>query len=60
MGILNIDLNINLDNNFDEDDADTVLLIRLLVWLIKFEKKHKALKEKISELMPIAWHLKRW
>ena len=32
MGILNIDLNnINLDNNFNEDDSDTIILIRL--WL---------------------------
>ena len=31
MGILNIDLNnINLDNNFDETDPDTIFLIRLL------------------------------
>ena len=37
MGILNIDLNnINLDNNFDEDDADIIILIRLLAWYIKF------------------------
>ena len=28
MGILNIDLNIiNLDNNFDEEDPDTIILI---------------------------------
>ena len=27
MGILNIDLNnINLDNNFDEDDPDTIIM----------------------------------
>ena len=39
MGILNIDLNIiNLDNNFDEDDPDSIILIRLLVRHIKFEK----------------------
>ena len=39
MGILNIDLdNINLGNNFDADDADTIILIRLLAWHIKFEK----------------------
>ena len=52
--ILNIDLNnINLENNFDEDDPDATILIRLLVWYIKFEKR-KALKKKISEeLMPI-------
>ena len=31
MGILNIGININLDNNFDEDDPDTIILIRLLV-----------------------------
>ena len=28
IGIVN---NINLDNNFDEEDPDTILLIRLLV-----------------------------
>ena len=49
MSILNIDLNnINLDNNFDEDDPDTIILIRLLTWHIKFEKC-TALKKKISE-----------
>ena len=61
VGILNIDLNnINLDNNFNEDAPDTIILIRLLACHIKF-KKHKELKKKISkELMPIAWHPKRW
>ena len=49
MGILNIDLiNINLDDNFDEDDPDTFILIRLLDWHIKFEKC-KALKKYISK-----------
>ena len=54
MGILNKDLyNINLDNNFDEDDPDTIL-IRLLGWHIKFEK-HKALKKELTEeLRPVA------
>ena len=50
--ILNTDLNITLDNSFDEDDA--TILIRLLAWHIKFEKC------KTEELMPIAWHCKRW
>ena len=61
MGILNIDLNnINVDNNFDEDDPDTIILIRLLAWHIKFEKR-KALKKELHEkLMLIAWHPKRW
>ena len=45
MGILNIDLNnINLDNSSDEDDPDTIILIRLLAWYIKF-KKCKTLKK---------------
>ena len=40
MLILNMDLNIiNLDNNFDEDDPDTIVLVRLLAWHIKFEKQ---------------------
>ena len=31
MGIVNIDLNnINLDDNFDEEYPDTIILIRLL------------------------------
>ena len=39
MGNLNIDLNkINIDNNFDENDPDTIILIRLLAWHIKFRK----------------------
>ena len=38
MGILNIDLkNINLDNNFDEDDPDAIILISFFAWHIKFE-----------------------
>ena len=38
IGILNIDLkNINLDNNFDEDDPDTIILISFFAWHIKFE-----------------------
>ena len=45
MGILNIDLNnINLDHNVDEDYRDTAILIRLLAWLIEFEKPEKLLK----------------
>lgn len=49
MGILNIDYNnINLDNNVDEDDRDTIILVRILAQDIKFEKR-EALKKKISE-----------
>ena len=40
MGILSIDLNnINLDDNFDEDDPDNIILIRLLAWHVKIEKR---------------------
>ena len=39
MGILSVNLNnIDLDNNFDADDPDTIILIRLLACHIKFEK----------------------
>ena len=38
MHVFNIDLNnINLDNNFDKDDPDTIVLIKLLVSHIKFD-----------------------
>ena len=59
MGILSVYLNnINLVSNFG--DPDTIILIRLLAWHNKFERR-KALKKKISEkLMPIVWHPKRW
>ena len=46
MDILIIDINnTNLDNNFDEDDPDTIILIRLLVWHIKFEKRKELKKQ---------------
>ena len=48
MGVLKIDLdNINLDNNFDEDNPDTIILIRLLALHIRFEKR-KALKKELN------------
>ena len=60
MGICSVNLgNINLDNNFDEDDPDTIILIRLLPWHSKF-KKRKALKKISEELLPIASRPKRW
>ena len=39
MRILSIHLNnIYHDNDFNEDDSDAVILIRLLAWHIKIEK----------------------
>ena len=39
-GILNTDLNnVNLDNKIDENDPDTIILIRLLACHVKFEKR---------------------
>ena len=39
MGILNIDLNdINFDDtNYNEDDPETIIHIRLFAWPLKFE-----------------------
>ena len=47
-------LNIDLDNNFDEDDPDTIILIGLLVWYMKFEKRKELKKELNEELMSTA------
>ena len=52
MGILNTDLNSNNldDTNYDEDDPNTIILIRHLVWHIKFEKQKtlKKIKSRIN------------
>ena len=40
MNIVYIDLNkINLDDNFDQRDPNTMIPIRLLAWHIKFRKR---------------------
>ena len=46
MNIFSINLNniILDDSNYNEDDHDTIIYIRLLAWHIKFEKR-KALKK---------------
>ena len=47
MSILSVNVsNINLDKNFNEDNnLDTIILIRLLAWCSKL-KKRKALKKR--------------
>ena len=61
--ILAVDLdkvNLDDDKNFSEDDSDTLIHIRLLAGHNGF-KKRKVLNKKIGEeLIPIAWHPKRW
>ena len=57
MGILNTDLiNIDLDDtDYDEDDPETFINIRLLAWHIQYEKQ-KTLKKQLNE----EWHPKEW
>ena len=57
MGILSKDLNnINLDDiNFDKDDPETIIFVRLMAWHNRF-KQRKAFKKEISkELMSVRW-----
>ena len=53
MSILSVDLNnINLDDiNYDEDDPEAIIHVRLLVWHSKFEKRKARKKELNEELM---------
>ena len=61
MGILSVNVNsIDLDNNFDEDNPVTTILIRLLAWRSNFKKRQSTLKKMSEELMPKAWHFKLW
>ena len=57
MDIFNIDLNnVNLNNDFDEDDPGNAIHIRRLDWHIQSGKR-RALKKKLGEeLMPVVWH----
>ena len=60
MGILSVKFNnINLDKNFDEDDPETIILIKILAQHSKFRKRKAVTKKMSEELVPIAWHSKR-
>ena len=40
MGILSVNFsNISLNNNFNEDDLDTIILVPLLDWHSRFKKR---------------------
>ena len=59
----NIDLNnTSLDNDFDEDDSDTIILIIIPdFWLgIVNLKNGKQLKNDKWRINAIAWHTKGW
>ena len=61
MGTLTIDPNnISLDNNFDEDNPDTIIFIRRLARHIKFGKPKALKKELNKKLMPVTWNPNRW
>ena len=50
MGVPNIDpININLDDtNYDDDDFDAIIHVKLLAWYVKFRKRIE-LKKELSE-----------
>ena len=53
--------NINLDNtNYDEDDSETIISIRLQACHIKFEERKVPKKELHDQLMLILWYPRRW
>ena len=62
MGILSVDLNnINLDyTNYDEDDLENLIHIKLLAWHAKSENSKALKKELNEELMLVVWHPKKW
>ena len=59
MDTVNVDLNdINLDKSFDEDDPDTIILIRLSAWHIRFERINAS--SVASQLMVGLVRVRRW
>ena len=56
MGIVSVDLNnINIDHvNFDEDNPETIIHVRLMAWYNKLKQRKAFKKDKSKELMPVA------
>ena len=54
ISLVNVDLNnVNTnDDNFDNDDPETVIHVRLITWCNR-HKQQKACKKKIKELMSV-------
>ena len=62
MGILSIDLNnINLDDvNFDRDDLETIIHVRLMAWHNRLKQRKAFKKELTKKLMPLVQRPTRW
>ena len=58
MGILSVDIsNIDLDDiNFDEDDPETIIHVRLTAWHNSFKQRKTFKKELSKEIISLAWH----
>ena len=53
--------NISLgNNNFDEDDPETIIHVRLTAWRNRFKQRKTFKKWLTNKLMLVAWHSKRW
>ena len=50
LGVLTIDLNnINLDDiNFDEDDSETIIHVRIMAWHNRLKQQEKRCKQTIN------------
>ena len=50
LGVLSIDLNnINLDDiNFDEDDSETIIHVRIMAWHNRLKQQEKRCKQTIN------------
>ena len=57
--LLQILINVHNNNNFYEDDPDTIIHVRLLVWCSKFEKRKTSTKMINEELLTVVWYPKK-
>ena len=62
MGIIGTDLNnIKLDDtNYNEDDPEAIIYVRLLARHGRFENRKALKKELNEELIVKVWHPRRW
>ena len=62
MGILSVDLNnFNLgDVNFNEDDPETLIHVRLMAWRNRFKQRKACKKDIYKGLLSVVSHPTRW